>query len=88
MTKKQDDKAKKLPSSSIQAREITRALVTGNNFVARKCAKQLMVASDVSQADRELSEYVLRVTWPEPNALLTGLACLALSTIVAFVVGY
>lgn len=60
-------------------------LKVGNFFMARKEA-HLVLSSSPSADQTEAAHRVLKITWPDPVALLMGLLCLSFSIVIAFLV--
>jgi hypothetical protein len=63
-------------------------VVSGNYYAARRDAHAVLMASDKSIADKEEANRVLKITWPDPVALLAGLACLSLTLVVSYFSAY
>jgi hypothetical protein len=60
----------------------------GNFLRLRRVAHEIVGASDSSDKERSLAQFMLKLTLPDALALLAGALCLAFSVSVAFVVAY
>lgn len=68
---------------SDSSKQMNRNYLLGNFYYARKDAHQIL-ASTPADFEREAALLILKKTWPDSQALLAGLACLAFSISVAF----
>jgi hypothetical protein len=60
----------------------------GNFWQVRRYAHDIVLSENASEKELNAARAALKITWPDPLALLAGLFCLAFSVIVAFVAAY
>ncbi len=84
MSKKQHQQNKPSVSVHREANVIGGYLTKGDFWAARRLAHKLSKASDNSSADLALTRDALKMTLPDPVALLVGVGCLIFSVAIAF----
>lgn len=90
MNKKHIDtkQSKKTSEPSIELGGVKRLLAVGDNWKTRKLAHKLLGTQNIGHSDVAYLQQVLRITWPDKVALLTGLACLVATVAAAILVAY